>query len=100
MNILNHSYDYDLRILNQTLLSDDEEQVITDDLIESVKNVNGVKDVRVLESATATVPYQEKVYGEYYKELYQSRYTPGDYDKDINMYKQQADYNNNMLIQN
>ena len=39
-NILNHSYDYDLRILNQTLLSDDEEQVITDDLIESIKNVS------------------------------------------------------------
>ncbi len=96
-NILNHSYDYDLRIMNQTLLSDNEEQVITDDFIENVKNVNGVKDVRTLESATATVPYQEDVYGEYYKELYQSRYTPGDYDKDINMYKQQADYNNNMF---
>lgn len=96
-NILNHSYDYDLRIMNQTLLSDNEEQVITADLIENVKNVNGVKDVRTLKSATATVPYQEDVYGEYYKELYQSRYTPGDYDKDINIYKQQADYNNNMF---
>lgn len=39
-NILNYSYDYDLRILNQTLLSDNEEQVITDDLIENVKNSN------------------------------------------------------------
>lgn len=96
-NILNYSYDYDLRILNQTLLSDNEEQVITDDLIENVKNLNGVKDVRTLQSTTAIVPYQEDVYGEYYKELYQSRYTPGDYDKDINMYKQQADYNNNMF---
>lgn len=96
-NILNHSYDYDLRIMNQTLLSDNEEQVITADLVENVKNVNGVKDVRTLKSATATVPYQEDVYGEYYKELYQSRYTPGDYDKDINIYKQQADYNNNMF---
>ena len=96
-NILNFSYDYDLRILNQTLLSDYEEQVITDDLIEKIENINGVKDVRTLESTTATVPYQEHVYGEYYKELYQSRYTPGDYDKDINMYKQQADYNNNMF---
>ena len=96
-NILNHSYDYDLMILNQTLLSDHEEQVITNDLIENVKNLNGVKDVRTLESTTATVPYQEDVYGEYYKELYQSRYTPGNYDKDINMYKQQADYNNNMF---
>ena len=27
-NILNHSYDYDIRLLNQTLLSDSEEQVI------------------------------------------------------------------------
>ena len=96
-NILNHSYDYDLMILNQTLLSDNEEQVITDDLIENVKNLNGVKDVRTLESTTATVPYQEDVYGEYYKELYQSRYAPGNYDKDINMYKQQADYDNNMF---
>ena len=96
-NILNHSYDYDLMILNQTLLSDHEEQVITNDLIENVKKLNGVKDVRILESTTATVPYQEDVYGEYYKELYQSRYTPGDYDKDINMYKQQADYNYNMF---
>lgn len=96
-NILNYSYDYDLRILNQTLLSDNEKQVITDDLIENVKNLNGVKDVRILQSTTAIVPYQEDVYGEYYKELYQSRYTPGDYDKDINMYKQQTDYNNNMF---
>ena len=96
-NILNHSYDYDLMILNQTLLSDNEEQAITNDLIENVKNLNGVKDVRTLESTTATVPYQEDVYGEYYKELYQSRYTPGNYDKDINMYKQQADYDNNMF---
>lgn len=96
-NILNHTYDYDLQILNQTLLSDNEEQVITDDFIENVKNINGVKDVRTLESVTATVPYQEDVYGEYYKELYHSRYTPGDYDKDINMYKHQADYNNNMF---
>lgn len=96
-NILNYSYDYDLRILNQTLRSDNEEQVITEDLLENVKNINGVKDVRTLESTTATVPYQEDVYGEYYKELYQSRYTPGDYDKDINMYKQQADCNYNMF---
>ena len=96
-NILNHSYDYDLQILNQTLLSDNEEQVITDDLIENIKNLKGVKDVRTLQSTTATVPYQKDVYGEYYKELYQSRYTPGDYDKDINMYQQQTDYNNNMF---
>lgn len=86
-NILNHSYDYDLRILNQTLLSDNEKQAISPDLIKTIKDTKGVKEVRVLESTTAVVPYQENVYGEYYKELYQSRYSPGDYDKDIELYK-------------
>ncbi|MCI9595882.1 MAG: ABC transporter permease [Firmicutes bacterium] len=92
-NILNHSYDYDLRLLNQTLLSDDEEkQVITGDLIKQIKSMDGVKDVRVLKSAAAFVPYQENVYGEYYKELYASRYSPGNYEKDMRSYKKQPNH--------
>ena len=91
-NILNHIYDYDLRILNQTLLSENERQVITSDLIQKIENIKGVKDVRVLESTTAIVPYQEEVYGEYYEELYQSRYSPGNYEKDIELYKEQPDF--------
>ncbi len=91
-NILNHFYDYDLRLLNQTLLSDNEEQVITLDLIGQIKSIDGVKDVWVLKSATAFVPYQENVYGEYYKELYNSRYSPGNYEKDIELYKKQPNH--------
>lgn len=91
-NILNHSYDYDIRLLNQTLLSDNEEQVFNSDFIEQIKSIDGVKDVRVLKSATAVVPYQENVYGEYYKELYASRYSPGNYEKDIELYKKQPDH--------
>lgn len=90
-NILNHSYDYDLRILNQTLLSDNEEQVITSDLIKKINNTKGVKDVRVLEATTAVVPYQEDVYGEFYKDLYQSRNSPGNYEQDMELYKSQLD---------
>lgn len=90
-NILNHSYDYDLRILNQTLLSDNEEQVITSDLIKKINNTKGVKDVRILEATTAVVPYQEDVYGEYYKDLYQSRNSPGNYEQDMELYKKQLD---------
>ena len=91
-NILNHSYDYDIRLLNQTLLSDNEEQVFNSDFIEQIKSIDGVKDVRVLKSATAVVPYQENVYGEYYNELYASRYSPGNYEKDIELYKKQPDH--------
>lgn len=90
--ILNHFYGYDLRLLNQTLLSEKEEQVFTTDLIREIEAVDGVKDVRVLKSATACVPYQEDVYGAYYKELYQSRYTPGNYEKDIQLYKEDPTY--------
>ncbi len=91
-NILNCSYDYDIRLLNQTLLSDHEEQVICSEFIEQIKSIEGVKDVRVLKSATAVVPYQENVYGEYYRELYDSRYSPGNYEKDIKLYRNQPDH--------
>lgn len=33
------------------------------------------------------VPYQEEVFGDFYKDLYDSRYSPGDYGKDIQKYK-------------
>lgn len=89
---MNHSFDYDIRLLNQTLLSDNEEQVINSDFIEQIKSIDGVKDVRVLKSATAVVPFQENVYGEYYKELYDSRYSPGNYEKDIELYKKNQTY--------
>ena len=32
------------------------------------------------------------MYGEYYEELYQSRYSPGNYEKDIELYKEQPDF--------
>lgn len=91
-NILNQIYDYDMRVLNQTLLSDQEEQVITETLSREIEKVDGVKSVRVLTSATAAVPYQEEVYGEYYRELYESRYSPGNYEKDMKLYHRQPDY--------
>ena len=45
-----------------------------------------------LKSATAVVPFQENVYGEYYKELYDSRYSPGNYEKDIELYNKNQTY--------
>lgn len=90
--ILNHSYDYDFRILNQTLLSENEKQVITPDLLEPIRSIEGVKDVRILKSATAVVLYQEDVYGAYYRELYQTRYTPGNYEEDMKVYQKDPEH--------
>lgn len=89
--ILNNSYNYDMRILNQTMLEENKQQAITDNMIAQIEKIDGVKNVRKVISALATVPYQEEVYGEYYEELYQSRYSPGDYEADIESYKENSE---------
>lgn len=85
--ILDEVYDEDMKLLNLTLLEDGEEQVFDDELISEIEAIDGIKRVRQLTGTTASVPYQ-KVYEEYYKELYASRYTPGDYDSDMTYYKE------------
>lgn len=91
--ILNNIYNYDMRILNQTMLDKNKQQVITDNMIAQIEKIDGVKKVRKVISTLATVPYQEEVYGEYYEELYQSRYSPGDYEADIESYKENPEDN-------
>ena len=40
-----------------------------------------------MSSTDAVVPYQEEAYGTYLKELYESRYSPGDYGEDMISYR-------------
>lgn len=88
--ILDQVSDDDMTILNLTLLEDSEQQVLDRDLITQLRQVEGIKAVRELTGTTAVVPYQ-KIYAEYYKELYKSRYTPGDYASDMADYKEHSD---------
>ncbi len=85
--ILDEVYEEDMQLLNLTLLEEGESQVFDEELLSKIKGLPGVKEVRQLTGTTATVPYQE-VYEAYYKALYQSRYTPGDYDSDMAYYKE------------
>ena len=43
-------------------------------------------------SEEVIVPYQEEVYGDYFKELYQSRYSPGNYEEDMELYRQKPEH--------
>lgn len=90
-SILNETYSYDIRFKNETMLDNDRKQLITDDMISQIKNINGVKSVRKVTSTEAVIPYQEDVYGAYYEELYQSRYSPGNYEDDMKLYQQEPD---------
>lgn len=87
--ILNETYTYDIQFKNETTLDDDRNQIITEDQISQIEQINGVKNVRKVTSAKVVVPYQEEVYGEYYKELYQSRYSPGNYEEDMELYQKE-----------
>ncbi len=85
--ILNKIYDCDIRFTNETMLDDDRRQLLTEEKISRTEKIKGVKSVRKVVSAEAVIPYQEDVYGTYYRELYQSRYSPGNYENDMESYK-------------
>lgn len=89
--ILNESCSYDMQFKNETTLDDDRRQLITEDKISQIEQIKGVKNVRKVTSARLVIPYQEDVYGEYYKELYQSRYSPGNYEEDMELYRKEPD---------
>lgn len=71
--ILNEVYSYDIQFKNETTLDDDRQQLISADKISRVEAIEGVKTVSKVTSEEVIVPYQEEVYGDYFKELYQSK---------------------------
>lgn len=87
--ILNKTYTYDIKFKNETTLDDDRKQLITKDQISRLEQIKGVKNVRKVSSAEVVVPYQEAVYGDYFREFYQSRYSPGNYEADMELYQKE-----------
>lgn len=86
--ILNATYTYDMELKNMTTLDEDERPVFTEEDIQKLKDMEGVETVRVVTSTEAVVPYQEDVFGTYYKELYESRFSPGNYEEDMELYRE------------
>ena len=98
--ILNETYNFDIQFKNETTLDNNRKQILSDDQILRIKKIEGVKEVRKVTSTEAVVPDQENVYGNYYKDLYQSRYSPGNYEKDMELYQKDPknDYFTSRLI--
>lgn len=98
--VLGETMDYDIQLKNETTLDEDRRQLITDDKIEQIRRIAGVKEVRKVTSTVAVVPYQEEAYGEYLKEIYQTRYSPGNYKEDMEKYRKDPSWDmfNSRLI--
>lgn len=88
--ILKELYSYDLRLVNETV-PEEPKNTITEHNVKQIEALNGVAGTRSVYSAYIDVPYQEDVFGSFYKDLYQSRYAPGNYDEDMAMYKSKQD---------
>lgn len=91
--VLNTIYSYDIRFINNTMLDRKVKNLITEEKVGEIKRIPGVRSVGTVLSADAVVPWQ-KVFDEYYKNLYQSRYIPGDYEEDMDYYKKNPEESN------
>lgn len=85
--ILNEVLEYDISFQNETTLEENK-QLITEEKTGQLEKIPGIKSVRTVTSAEVVIPYQEDVFGRYFKALYSTRYFPaGSYKKDMEEYK-------------
>lgn len=91
-SILDATYSYDVRFTNQSTL-DDCKQRLTDEKIAQIEAVDGVKRVSKVTSTKVVIPYQEDVFSEYFKNVYASRYSPGNLEDDMKTYKENPESN-------
>ncbi len=89
-HILNQTGSCDIQFVNQTMLKK-KKQIFTKEKIETLKAIDGVKTIRQVTSAPIDIPYQEEVFGEFYRAFYASRYSPGNYEEDMAKYKSDTD---------
>lgn len=86
-HILNEVSSFDMEFVNQTMMKGKIRQIFSEEKMAELAAIDGVKDVRRVTSTLAEIPYQEDVFGEYYRALYASRYSPGNYGEDMESYK-------------
>ncbi|KAI4448147.1 hypothetical protein C823_002666 [Eubacterium plexicaudatum ASF492] len=77
----------DVQILNQTTLRNRERQIFTKEIMAELTALEGVETIRSVSSAEVWIPWQEEVFADYYKALYASQNSPGDYETDIGRYQ-------------
>lgn len=97
-NILNKVFTYDYRILNQTIPTDNISKEISEDYVNDIKNINGIKEVWPVYSTKIAIPYEKDLFEQYYKDVYASPVATGDYESDMKEY--QINPENNLFLGN
>ncbi|MCI9123959.1 MAG: ABC transporter permease [Eubacterium sp.] len=84
--VLDQTQTKDIQFVNIKLLDTNKEE-FSAPLLARLQAVKGVQSIHRVSSALAEIPCQEEVYGDFYRALYASRYSPGSYEKDMAAYK-------------
>lgn len=92
-NVLNATYSYDYRILNQTLSTDNPKNEIGAQMVKRIEKLKGVGKVWRVYSTKIVMPYDENPLDSYYKELYKSPVSTGNYDEDMQLFKKHPENN-------
>lgn len=86
-NILNEVYAYDYRVRNESIITEQPVNRINRELIDNITNLNGIEQVWEVLNKKIVIPYNEDTLGEYYKRVYASPVSTGDYESDMELYK-------------
>lgn len=88
--IQNATLSYDLYVNNLNQIQGIGE--ITSKKVEQLRQIPGVAQVRTVTNEEIVLPYQEEAFGDYFKSLYGGRYSPGNYEEDLALYKAHPEY--------
>lgn len=86
-NILDEVYAYDYRVRNESITTEQPVNRINRELIDNITNLNGIEQVWEVLNKKIVIPYNEDTLGEYYKRVYASPVSTGDYESDMELYK-------------
>ncbi|WP_394922494.1 FtsX-like permease family protein [uncultured Robinsoniella sp.] len=87
-HVLNTLQDFDMRILNNSVLNNEPVQRIQPSEIGEIKSMDGVAEVRTVSSAKIIMPYEEDILKEYFKRLEKMPIARGDYEEQMELYKE------------
>lgn len=89
--ILNASYRYDMRIMNQLTIGVPTTQILEPSSIQEVEALDGVSSIRKIISARVVIPYEENYMGNYFKGIFKEQMLAysigGTYDEHLKKFK-------------
>lgn len=92
--VLNQSTPYDFRILNSRIMVEPDVQVITDETLQQLETMKGIKKTKVVYSQDIAFQYGDQLLKNYYKRTFNNTlFSEGRYQAEMAEWQKNPDYN-------